>query len=239
MAQGETLLRGWRASHHRALVLKGEQVEATEAVRQAREAIKTEIVSLADTIRIEFSRDRPLLIKLGLRPQSTPKSGATTTQSQAQASAPAETNGSQPTPAEAQAEAATPAQPTEPATAETKSGKRRLKRGRSQALSAEIARWRQLCANVANLSEAQQAQLAQAGWDAARIEAVVKMIDTLVKIEAAQQVAIQAKLAQFTEAGRQEKELRRWYSRAARLARRAILRHDPTNAERLLKLLGL
>jgi hypothetical protein len=102
-----------------------------------------------------------------------------------------------------------------------------------------VARWRLLCTNLQTLSEAEQAQLAAVGWDAARRAEAAALVEAVPEADNAQQVAIQAKQAAVAEASVYEKRLRAWYRRAVRLAKSAVKRHDPANQDRWLKRLGL
>lgn len=72
---GEALLQSWLASRARVKSLLAEQKRATQAEREACQAVQAEIKRFAQTVRILFGQDEPLLTSLGLRPRRAGSNG--------------------------------------------------------------------------------------------------------------------------------------------------------------------
>jgi hypothetical protein len=225
---GSTLQHDWEIAQARAGVLDGQQQATTESQTQARKAARSEMADLGNMIRGEFAGNTLLLTKLGLKTKSKAGSGRSSTTAEPSTSATSQTDADE---SDADAD-------DNVAEAGTSRKSRSAPKGR-YSLATEIAHWRRLLINLATLTEAERERLTRVGWGAERIAAVDALVHAVADADTNQQAAIQVKQAAFAEAGLLEKQLRRWYSRAVRLARSAIKRHDPTNQDRWLKRLGL
>jgi hypothetical protein len=105
--------------------------------------------------------------------------------------------------------------------------------------AAMMARWRLILANIQTLSEAQQQQLAEAGWNAEHLAAAAALVEACAVAHTRQKQKIQAYRAEAEATRSAEAALRQWYHQAARLSRLAIKQADPHDRARLQGLLGL
>ena len=66
LSAGATILQEWLTHRNQSKVLLSEQKKATQAQKQAQYAAKKEMTNLAQTARLLFSDDEPVLTSLGL-----------------------------------------------------------------------------------------------------------------------------------------------------------------------------
>ena len=66
LSAGATILQEWLTHRNQSKVLLSEQKKATQAQKQAQYAAKKEMSNLAQTARLLFSDDEPVLTSLGL-----------------------------------------------------------------------------------------------------------------------------------------------------------------------------
>jgi hypothetical protein len=230
--QGRSLLAAWLNEHSQKSVKLAAQKKATRLQWQAQKAARKAMISLAETIRVEFANDDEVLTMVGLLPQSTSNPQQTT----------AETAPTPPVDSDAAALAAegtdSSATPTEgnDSTSTTTSRKPRRK---SVSLAAEVARWRLLGTNVGQMSADQQNQLAVAGWPAARVAQALALVEAVAVADNDQQLAVKDYRGQCKLARQCEQDLRDWYRRFGGRARLAIRDQVPQKQSELYVMLGL
>lgn len=203
-------LQDWLTLKTAALVLLAAQKEASQVEMKARQAVQAEMSSLTQTLRLLFKHNPAVMTSLGLLIHHANNSGPVESAAGDTASA-----------------------------AEPGQGNHSSHSGTSNRLAVKLAKWRLLLTNLPTLTEAQRAELTQAGWGPERIVAAANLVEACATADTVQKQKIQAYRAAAAAAHEAEMALRKKFSKATQLVRLAIKQADPTNREWLKGLLGM